>query len=534
MAQDPSLGAGNFMPTALACCPSPSNPIIYLEKPLKTFWGERFTQLSYLDLNRLADSYAAWYLKQGITPFDPVFIYLDDGIEYFIHYLALTRIGAIGVLTNGNMPAAVAYAHARNTNAVGVFTDKSHSAALKEHVKPGDFKFFTSDLEIKEPLKNLAPPKPFRHVKDDPILIAHSSGTTGTPKAVLLQHEAFFYGVRYRLGLARIPGGETILSSLPHSHNCAIAYFMLAMLSGTPVYLCSDHNGEAVMKNISRVRPKTVVSFPQTYVEMVEAGLDAYDLSSVNLWFNAGDAAHEGHIRELVKRGSRLKDGKVTRGSIFIDGMGSSEMGFSLFRNVHTPETNNYGRCVGKALEWVDAQILSEDGEKLGPNVVGRLGVKAPSVSTGYWNNSHLTFKSRLSGYFLTGDMAYRSADGNFYHVDRVPDVIRTEQGPVYGLQTEELLLSHFKEIADCSVFGQKRRDSDFAVPVAFVRFHIDSELATKNAETLLEIFNAALSANSLPTLSAVRLSEASEIPLGTTGKVLKRILRSEEERIRT
>ena len=78
--------------------------------------------------------------------------------------------------------------------------------------------------------------------------------------------------------------------------------------------------------------------------------------------------------------------------------------------------TNNYNRCVGRPLDWVDAQILGENGEGLPPNVVGRLGVKAPSVTTGYWNNSLLTFRSRLSGYFLTGDLAYKDLWMNRFH----------------------------------------------------------------------------------------------------------------------
>src|SRR5207248_2322197 len=133
-----------------------------------------------------------------------------------------------------------------------------------------------------------------------------------------------------------------ILSSLPHSHNCAIAYLMMALLSGTPVYIASDHRGAAVLRAIERFRPGMVVSFPQTYVEMTECDLDACDLSSVSLWFNGGDAAHESHIRALIRHGSHLENGRRVPGSVFVDGMGSSEMGFSLFRNVHTLQTNRY------------------------------------------------------------------------------------------------------------------------------------------------------------------------------------------------
>src|SRR5690606_13250476 len=119
----------------------------------------------------------------------------------------------------------------------------------------------------------------------------------------------FFYGVRYRIGVPRVVGGERILSSLPHSHNCAISYLMLALLSGTPVFVTSDHSGANVVRQIAAFRPSMVVSFPQTYVEITEQDLESFDLSSVELWFNGGDAAHETHIRKLISYGSYRRGG---------------------------------------------------------------------------------------------------------------------------------------------------------------------------------------------------------------------------------
>jgi acyl-coenzyme A synthetase/AMP-(fatty) acid ligase len=274
-----------------------------------------------------------------------------------------------------------------------------------------------------------------------------------------------------------------------------------------------------------------VVSFPQTYVEMTECDMDAFDLSSVNLWFNGGDAAHESHIRALIRHGFHEQNGQRQPGSVFIDGMGSSEMGFSLFRHVHTLKTNHYNRCVGRPLEWVDAQILSEEGDKLPPFKVGRLGVKAHSVTTGYWNNSLLTYRSRLSGYFLTGDLAYRDEEGRIYHVDRTPDVILTSTGPVYGLQTEEFLLSRFPAIADCAVFGREEGAAGAVQAVAYVRIRPGSELSGHGTSALAERFNRELAGAGLPTLGGVLAVGVDAIPLGTTGKVLKRMLRMNEPR---
>ena len=524
IAANSSVGAGNFLAHALENSPAPDEAILYLEKPLQTFYGASLPSLSLNQIEKLSKIYAGLYQRFGVQPQDPVFVYLDDGAEYLIHYLALVRLGAIGVLTNGNMPVPIALAHARNVGAVGIFTDSNHLAAFSS--LPSEFGFVLTENSLKEEDPKFLPEtQHYVHDALDPIMIAHSSGTTGIPKAVLLQHEGFFYGVRYRLKMPRIPGGETILSSLPHSHNCAIAYIMLALLSGTPVYITSDHSGENVLQRIEEFKPKMVVSFPQTYVEMTECQMDEFDLSSVSLWFNGGDAAHETHIRALVQQGSHFENGKVVDGSIFIDGMGSSEMGFSLFRNVHTTQSNNYNRCIGKPLEWVDAQILSDDGRKLGSHQVGRLGVKAPSVTSGYWNNSLLTYRSRRAGYFLTGDLAYKDDEGRFFHVDRVPDVIKTSEGLIYGLKTEEFLMSKFPAIADCTVYGH-RVGGGRQIPTINVRIRKESNLFGEPENLLLERFNQALDSAGLPELESLRLVARRDIPLGTTGKVLKRELR--------
>jgi acyl-coenzyme A synthetase/AMP-(fatty) acid ligase len=518
IAKDETVGAGNFLAAALKVSGDPNLPVLHLEVPFVMPDGSSVYELSLRDLEFTSDRIASWYHEKDVKPHDPIGVYMRDGIEYLLHYLALTKLGPIPVLTNGNLAGELAALHFQRIGVVGVVGDAEHLRAL--NVSSANLGFRVNHLEVKSDAK-IPASAIFKHVDDDPIMIAHSSGTTGVPKPVLLQHQPFFHGIRYRLSMPRIHGGETILSSLPHSHNCAIAYIMLALLSGTPIYITTDHSGLNVLRRIEEFKPTMVVSFPQTYVEVTEQDLDRFDLKSVNLWFNGGDAAHESHIRKLIAQGSRRQaDGSVVAGSAFIDGMGSSEMGFSLFRHVHTPGSNRYGRCVGRPLEWVEAAVLSDTGEKLAPYVVGRLGVKAPSVTRGYWNNSLLSFRSRLRGYWLTGDLAYQDGDGFFYHVDRVPDQIDTPEGKLYSLETEELILSRNPSVSDCSIFR-----STSGKAVCLVRAHAGAEVPTEN---ILANTNAALAQLGRGQLDQVLVVESTTIPHGTTGKVLKRRLRDE------
>lgn len=530
MSADPTLGAGNFLAFALKVSPAANETLLTLERIFTDGSGTVYQELSLNTLEYLSEAYARWYLAHGAKAGDLIGIYLNDGVEYFIHYLALTRIGAIAVLTNGNMNPRLAAGHMNRVKCAGVVTDNEHlTAEFRDHLDRVDLNFLVRHLDIEFDNAHARLVPYFQHDAADPIMIAHSSGTTGIPKAVTLEHGKFFYGIRSRLSVPRPAGGEKILSSLPHSHNCAMAYITLALLSGTPVFISSDHSGANLFRLIKSEQPTMVVSFPQSYVELTECDLDSDPLASVNLWFNGGDAAHESHIRRLIAKGT-LSDGETKHpGSVFVDGMGSSEMGFSLFKNVHTPGTNKYRRCVGKPLEWVEAAIFDQNDEKLGPNSIGRLAVKAPSVTTGYWNNSNLTAKSRVHGYFLTGDLAYSDADGFYYHVDRTPDVIDTANGRVYSLWTEETILRNFAEISDCSVVEQIGPASDGINAAVLIRPRTNSNI---DPEAILIRINFVLANEKMTAINKVLIREAKAIPLGTTGKVLKRELRDSNNQI--
>ena len=521
---DPALGAGNFLHVAAAIARDNDTPLVWSDVPYHLMGTEHDAPLSLATLKREADALAAWYAGRGIRARDPVAVYGSNGIHYLLHYVALTGLGAIPVLTNGNMQPAVALRHFRRVGAVAIAADAAqHAALLALDTGADEFRFVARCDEISAGADDALPAGyPFRHDHLDPVMITHSSGTTGVPKPVLLQHGKWFHGIRHLLGLAPAQGAERYLSSLPVSHNAAIAYSMHAILCGAALMVVSRADGAAVLDSIERFEPSTVVSFPSTYVEMVATGLDGCRLESVNNWINSGDAAHEAHIRELVRHGHHYRGKQKVQGSQFIDGLGSSEMGHSSFRALYTAGDQNFDRCVGRPQEWVEARVLADDGSELPVGEVGKLGIRSPSVTSGYWNDSVLTYRSQLGGYWLTGDLVYRDSMGCFYHVDRISDAIRTADGMLYSLQTEELILKNEAELLDCTVLGLPGADGT-AQPVAFV---FPRAGATPDCTAMLARVNAEQARRQRPRLADVRLVAADDIPVGVTGKVMKQALR--------
>jgi 3-aminoavenalumate diazotase len=510
---DPALGAGNYLHLAHRTNPRLDVPVLFCDRAYRALDGTEHEQLTIAGLKAEVDALAAWYLSLGVARMDPVAVYLDDGVEYLLHYTALTAVGAVPLVINGAMAPEIASALIERMEAVGLFTDATHEAALSIDLR------FVATAERAHPVEDELPAwYPFTHDDGDPIMITHTSGTTGVPKGVVLRHGGFFHGIRHLLGLATAPGTERILSSLPSSHNSAIAYAMHAVLNGFQMMIVSDRGGEHVLGLIERFTPGTVISFPHTYVQMVEADMDAFDLESVSLWLCSGDGSHQPHIEELVRHGHHYRGENYVEGSQYVDSLGSSEMGHTLFRNVHTTRTDNYDRCIGMPQTWVEATVLDPDGNELGPDQVGLLGVRAPSVTEGYWNDSANTYRSRLRGFWLTGDLAFRDERGAFYHVDRSVDSITTTDGPLYSLQTEELLLKRLRDIDDCVVIGIPDGDGHEA-PVCLAR----SKTA---AADLLARANEVQGELGRPRLRALRVVDADDIPVGVTGKVLKAQLR--------
>tara|TARA_R100000306_G_scaffold22295_2_gene25847 strand:+ start:18535 stop:20199 length:1665 start_codon:yes stop_codon:yes gene_type:complete len=521
---DPTIGAGNFFHKLLERGVDTDRKTIHLDGSIELPSGEHVDQLSLSDIAQLSEFLAIIYRELGVAAKDPVALYFDNTIHYFVHFIAITRLGALPVFVNGNMASEVSAEFIRRTGAVLVLTTNSRLQQLQEALDsiPAVIDVFTVEQVCKfgAPLRRetSAIPK-YRHDAKDPVLLAHTSGTTGIPKAVQFNHEGFYFGVKQQL---HKQVGSRILTVLPHSHASDLSILMSSLLRGCEVLVLQDQAPDPVLDAIANFKPDLIAAFPKSYVDLCRYELDQYDLSSISYWLSTGDANHEPHIRKLIKHGSHKKNGEQHKGSIFIDNLGSSEFGFAMFRNIHKPGSKNYGRNIGRPFGWVDACVLGDGGDSLPPYQVGKLGVKSSSVTTGYWNNSLLTEKNRLAGYWLTGDLAFKDSEGAFFHVDRVTDQIMTSEGILYSCQAEELILCSFQEIFDCSIVGVDTNNciSSALITVEPVTDEIDQV-------KLLENINQLLRELGLPAIEKIVLQSA-EMHLGPTGKKLKRVLRGE------
>ncbi|MFJ2768952.1 AMP-binding protein [Streptomyces sp. NPDC087300] len=520
LAGDQGLGVGNVLTTLLERGTGLDAPSITFDTEVDGHPAWQAHTLAGLG-ERVAARAAALHAR-GVRPRDVVAVYVTAGADQVLSYLSLTRVGAIPALVNGRVPAEQAGEYIKRLRAVGVIADTAHWDSLKDRDIETPLLADPADLGKGDPA---AAPKPYRHHGSEPAVITHSSGTTGLPKAVTHSHHSLFAAIRHRLSLPKGQGVDRMLGALPSAHAATVIAVNLALTNRTQLAVLSQQAGGPVLDAIESWQPHSVLGFATTWSELAGEDFTHRDLDSVRTWWNTGDCAHEAHIRKLIAVGMResvTSKGRVrTRGSFFVDGLGSSEMGHSQFHITHTPETTRYGRCIGKPHAFSDVAVVDDEGERLGTGQVGQLAVNAPTLSLGYWNDSVTTYRTRRDGYFLTGDLVFRDEDGYYYHVDRMVDSVELADGKrLFTMLCEEQVLADCADVRECTVVAVRQDERVVTSVLLFLDPEADQE-ADRTAEVL-----AALEPHVAATVDRVVVVSPDRIPLGATGKVRKILLR--------
>jgi acyl-coenzyme A synthetase/AMP-(fatty) acid ligase len=530
---DPELGAGNALVKVIEHGAALDGPGITFDVDV-----DGHPAWEPLSLGALRDRVAArasWLHSRGVGPRDAVAVYVTSSADILLNFMALTWLGAVPALMNGNIPGDIGHSFIRRLRAAGAVTDAAHRESLSGLDIPV---YDAAELGTGDPGQA---PAHYRHDPADPVAITHSSGTTRIPAAVVHSHASVFAAVR-RVHLEAARAEERTLSVMPAAHAAGIISLQLALCNRHELLFMSAQGGpfrgsaEVVLDAIERWRPTGVYGFAVTWSEMARHDLTKRDLNSVRMWFNTGDSAHEAHIRPLVAAGSHLGYSRehgttLVPGSKFIDGIGSSEMGHSGFRAVHTSTSSRYGRCVGKPYDFADMAIFDlDDGSEVPAGKVGQVGMKSPTLALGYWNDSVSTYRTRYKGYYLTGDLMYRDADGYYYHMDRLTDAVDLGDGDwLYTAMSEERIMAQCPDVHDCTVIAG-RVDGEVATDV-FLQLAAGADPDADRGDVVRAALGGVTAdggraAATLRHLVAIPDDQDDAMVYGATGKVRKFLMR--------
>jgi acyl-coenzyme A synthetase/AMP-(fatty) acid ligase len=529
LAADPELGAGNVLLRLAEHGADRDMPRLTFDTGFDAIAA--WTPLSLRTLTDRVAARAEWFHRHGIGRRDPVAVYVTSSADVHLNFLALTWLGAIPALMNGNMPVEIAAEYIRRLRSVGVIIDAAH-ADLAGYDLGAPIIGDAAETGTGDPSRA---PAHYRHHPEDPVAITHSSGTTRMPAAVVHSHQSLFAAVRaVRLTEPRQHGPVREMSAFPQAHTAGVIILNEALCNGYELLCLSGQggafarSGEVIIDAIERWRPTAVYGFAVTWSELARYDLTARDVSSVRFWSNSGDCAHEAHIRRLVAVGSHHAfgdDGSVVSlpGSRFNDTLGSTEMGYGGFGISHRPGSERYGRCVGKPQPFAEIILVDQrTGQEVPAGQVGMVAMKSPTLALGYWNDSAATFRTRLNGYYLTGDLMLRDSGGYFYHVDRVSDAVDLGDGNwLYTALSEERILMRCPDVRDCTVLAGRGDDGTVVAEVLLVLAPDADPALDRDGEV-----RAALGEVAAALPRRIVTVPDDEITVGPTGKVRKFLMR--------
>lgn len=536
MIDDPSLGAGN-VPFWLRDHGSDMQaPRIWLDRPWTGPDEIRRTVLSLDNIIKYLGIYRRMYRQLGVTPRSVVVIQFKLPIEVYLHWVALAAEGAIAAAVNPNLDLETALAYGRRTGAIGALigsapntiTDDTPTSLWWHPIVTESPKLPQEVNAYAESFTDDGGEANYRYKPEDVVLLYHTSGTTGLPKAVAASHHSFMAGIRSELRRPVSPLLDgAMFNALPAAHQSSFATITRALLSGTRIILSSDQSAQTLIEGVRRFEPGCIISFNCTLRDVARLGLEPGTFSSVGLWMTTGDASRRSDIAIVSALGTHpvASSGGIARspGMYVLDCFGSSELGHVHFSCLHAPNKLGDARCIGRPSSFVTAAILDEEGVVLPDGEVGYLAVRSESITPGYWNDQERTAASWRDGYWITGDVGYRDEYGRYFHLDRHTDVIKTSEGFIYSVRSEEELLVAIPEIERCAVVARPADDGKIeAVCLIESRDPHIGEGAWH-----LKI-NSVLVGASLPPVAQAIVVPFDSLPLGPTGKIRKFIARTQ------
>jgi len=213
---------------------------------------------------------------------------------------------------------------------------------------------------------------------------------------------------------------------------------------------------------------------------------------------------HRGKFRSVTKVQLVQVYGLTETG--FLTGLGDDE------------HTETRLMSCGRACPGVDLRVLNESGEEVEPGQHGEFVARGANVTCGYWNNPHETAQVLRDGQFRTGDVGYQDADGYFYILDRLKDMIVTGGENVYSGEVEAVIYAH-PAVREAAVFGIPDPKWGELVMASVVL----KQGRVLSADDLIAHCRQSLANYKVPR--RIEFSEA-ELPKSGSGKILKRILR--------
>jgi malonyl-CoA/methylmalonyl-CoA synthetase len=334
--------------------------------------------------------------------------------------------------------------------------------------------------------------------------IIYTSGTTGTSKGAILTHRNFAINATNLVACWSITAADRFLLGLPLFHVHGLGNGIHTWLvSGCRMRLLERFDQRTAAAEFLDFKPSLFFGVPTIYVRLLD--------------FDPETARRIGQNARLFVSGSAPLPAEVLRefeklyGQTILERYGMSET----LMNMSNPYAGERrAGTVGLPLPGVSVRLLNAAGEAVADGETGEVHLRGPNIFAGYWRREEATRVAFSDGYFRTGDLATRSADGYYTLSGRRSDLIISGGFNIYPREIEEFLQEQ-PEISEAAVKGVADRARG-EVPVAYV-------VATSgfDAAAMEERCRASLASFKIPRKFVVIES----LPRNALGKVQKHLL---------
>jgi len=445
--------------------------------------------------NRFAIVLAARGLKAG----DRLGFYLVNRIEIVDLWIACVKLGVIVV------PINVLY---KEREIRHILADAEPVAVVTTIMQMTEFPAGAVCWDIEEltALTVQAPdvrPETGLHA-GSPAALVYTSGTTGASKGAVLTHGNFASNALSCASCWKITGGDRYLAALPLFHVHGLGNGIQTWLAvGCHMKLVARFEAATAPDLFDAYKPTLFFGVPTMYVRLLDVDGDRARAIGKNArLFVSGSAPLPAHVHDAFR---------AKYGHMILERYGMTET----LMNVSNPyDGERRPGTVGLPFPNVHVRILAEDGRAVGTDETGELFVRGPNVCDGYWRRPDATAAAFVDGWFRTGDIGKRAADGYITLEGRRSDLIISGGFNIYPREIEELLLEQ-PGVREATVVGvaDKVRGE---IPVAYLVAD-----ASLDEPALLAHLRTQLASFKIPR-GIVRVNS---LPRTALGKVQKHLL---------
>jgi len=470
--------------------------------PQKTAVKEALTgrSMTYAELHVASEKAAGWLQAKGLRQGDRVVVLAEFCLELVVLFGAAQKTGCILVPLNyrlspreidyllGDADPALVLAASKFQD---LLRDAPQAAGLQQYELARLFEVSADAVLTQQP--NIT--------GNDPVFILYTSGTTGFPKGALYTHQMLLWNSLNTALRLNITSSDRTLMVMPSFHTGGWNVLTTPFLHfGATVVLLPKFEAEEVLDLLEEESINLFMGVPTMIKMMSEVPrFDAVDLTALRYFIVGGEALPIPVIERWSEKGVPIRQG-----------YGLTEVGPNVTSLPEADAIRKIG-SIGFPNFYLETKLVDEQGATVEGAGRGEFWLKGPVVTPGYWRHPEATAKSITDGWFHTGDVLQRDAEGYLYVVDRIKNMFISGGENVYPAEIEHFLRKH-PAIAEVAVLGVP--DERWGeVGKAFVVLQMN---ATGTAEGIKAYCLGGLAKFKVPK----HIVFVTEIPKNDTGKV--------------